>query len=98
MLNHSASLLPFFGRSDSYFLAAQILLRFLASAQLNHDDWLINQLTQQVSVIKHTFERLSGSYRVARNFHKLLETAMTEGSAVIPQSFAMVVSPPSVRT
>lgn len=78
---------------DSYFLAAQILLRFLASAQLNHDDWLIAQLSQQVSVIKHTFERLSSSYRIARNFYKLLETAMTEGSSVIPQSFAMVVSP-----
>jgi hypothetical protein len=46
-----------------------------------------------VSVIKHTFERLSSSYRIARNFYKLLETAMTEGSSVIPQSFAMVVSP-----
>lgn len=81
------------GPPDSYFLAAQILLRFLASAQLNHDDWLIAQLSQQVSVIKHTFERLSSSYRIARNFYKLLETAMTEGSSVIPQSFAMVVSP-----
>lgn len=77
---------------DCYFLAAQVLLRFHTAAEAHGDIPLGEQLSQQITVIDETFERLSGIYPIARNLHQLLDNAIREGSAVIPRSFSMVVS------
>ncbi|CED85144.1 Zn(2)-C6 fungal-type DNA-binding domain [Phaffia rhodozyma] len=75
----------------SYFLAAQVLLRFAAVMDMT-DVELAAQLHRQIQDISDTFARLSECYLVAHNLNKLLQVAMRDGPSAIPRSQAMIVS------